>query len=80
MLFSRENAVYGDFINVPRSYMDVLNGAIELKRMYSENSKIQEKFGSLENFIAGKMANVNINPSVPKIDNSSVENGSDVNE
>lgn len=76
----QREGMYGDFISVPRSYMDVLNGAIELKRMYSENKELQEKFETLEDFIAGNAMKVDNNTNIPKIVNSSSEKGSDVSE
>lgn len=66
----QRSGMYGDFINVPTSYMDVLNGAIELKKIYSENEKLKEKYPTIEDFVDNFKAEL-MSPTIPKIDNES---------
>lgn len=66
----QRQGVYGDFIQVPSSYMDVLNQAIELKRIYSENENLRNSFKSLDDFVEN-FGKVDISPTIPEIDNSS---------
>lgn len=77
----QRTGMYGDFIDVPKSYMEVLNAAIDLERIYSENEDLRKSFGSLEEFV-DNIDKVYSNETVPKIDitNSDsevVENGTE---
>lgn len=62
---------YGDFINVPASYMEVLNGAIELQKTYdancAENEDFRKTYPTLDDFVSN-FGKVNNNGTVPKID------------
>lgn len=75
----QRQGAYGDFVNVPRSYMEVLNGAIELNKIYSENEDFRKSFPTFEDFVLN-FGKVDIKSDVPKIDNGSVVEESSLNE
>lgn len=75
----QRSGVYGDFVNVPRSYMEVLNGAIELNKIYSENEDFRKSFPTFEDFVVN-FGKVDIKSVVPEIDNGSIGKESDINE
>lgn len=75
----QRSGAYGDFVSVPRSYMDVLNGAIELNKIYSENEDFRKSFSTFEDFVVN-FGKVDIKSVIPKVDNGSVVEESISNE